>query len=35
MREDRHIGIGLKRPLLFAYYLFAAQLVVASPMGGG
>ena len=35
MREDKHVWRALKRPMLFACYLFAAQLVAASPMGGG
>lgn len=35
MREDRHLWRAMKRPLLFACYLFAAQMVVANPVGGG
>ena len=35
MREDKQVWRALKRPMLFACYLFAAQLVTASRAGGG
>lgn len=35
MREDRGLSRSIKRPLMFASYVLATQLVMASPVGGG